>query len=368
MASSKRTAAEAREHLFMILAPFLSVVLALAVGAVIIALLGKDPVRGYQLLFAGSLGSPQKIASSLVSACPLIFTSICAVFAYRCGVFNLGGEGQFIMGGIAGMVTALVTGVTGVPGMALCILTGTVAGAIWGALPGIMKIARGLNEMITSIMLNYVATLFMGYIYTNAFRDGGNPQTPAVDLSLMLSKIPGFRIHMGVIIAVVVTLIVAYVMSCTSFGFKIRAVGLNPVASRVNGFPVKRLIMLSFIISGAIAGMGGAVELLGKQYRLMSGFGSGFGFDGVAIALIAQLNPLGSLLVAFFFGVLTTGASSMQVGIMVPTAIVDIIRALIIIFSVSGVALLKLPEIKQWIAAKAAAKAADSAQNSEVNA
>ena len=354
----------ARERTLTIFVPIISVLLALVVGGIVIACLGKNPIQGYALLFSGSLGTPQKFASSLVSACPLIFTALAAAFAYRCGVFNLGGEGQFIMGAVSAIVFLLVTGIEGIAGTVLAILVGTVVGALWAALPGIMKITRGLNEMITSIMLNYVATLFMGFIYTNAFRDGGNPQTPSVADSVMLAKIPGFRIHTGVILAIVLGLVVAYVISKTSFGFKIRAVGLNPLASKVNGFNVKFLVVAAFIISGAIAGMGGAVELLGKQYRLMSGFGSGFGFDGVAIALIAQLNPLASLLVAIFFGALTTGASSMQVGIMVPTAIVEIIRALIIIFSVAGVALIKLPKIQALIQQMGSGKA----KKEEVNA
>ena len=354
----------ARERTLTILVPIISVLLALVVGGIVIACLGKNPIQGYALLFSGSLGTPQKFASSLVSACPLIFTALAAAFAYRCGVFNLGGEGQFIMGAVSAIVFLLVTGIQGVLGTVLAILVGTVVGALWAALPGIMKITRGLNEMITSIMLNYVATLFMGFIYTNAFRDGGNPQTPSVADSVMLAKIPGFRIHTGVILAIVLGLVVAYVISKTSFGFKIRAVGLNPLASKVNGFNVKFLVMAAFVISGAIAGMGGAVELLGKQYRLMSGFGSGFGFDGVAIALIAQLNPLASLIVAIFFGALTTGASSMQVGIMVPTAIVEIIRALFILFSVAGVALIKLPKIQALIQQMGSGKA----KKEEVNA
>lgn len=354
----------ARERTLTILVPIISVLLALVVGGIVIACLGKNPIQGYALLFSGSLGTTQKFASSLVSACPLIFTALAAAFAYRCGVFNLGGEGQFIMGAVSAIVFLLVTGIEGIAGTVLAILVGTVVGALWAALPGIMKITRGLNEMITSIMLNYVATLFMGFIYTNAFRDGGNPQTPSVADSVMLAKIPGFRIHTGVILAIVLGLVVAYVIFKTSFGFKIRAVGLNPLASKVNGFNVKFLVVAAFIISGAIAGMGGAVELLGKQYRLMSGFGSGFGFDGVAIALIAQLNPLASLLVAIFFGALTTGASSMQVGIMVPTAIVEIIRALIIIFSVAGVALIKLPKIQALIQQMGSGKA----KKEEVNA
>lgn len=362
--SKGATRGMARERTLTILVPIISVLLALVVGGIVIACLGKNPIQGYALLFSGSLGTPQKFASSLVSACPLIFTALAAAFAYRCGVFNLGGEGQFIMGAVSAIVFLLVTGIEGIAGTVLAILVGTVVGALWAALPGIMKITRGLNEMITSIMLNYVATLFMGFIYTNAFRDGGNPQTPSVADSVMLAKIPGFRIHTGVIRAIVLGLVVAYVISKTSFGFKIRAVGLNPLASKVNGFNVKFLVVAAFVISGAIAGMGGAVELLGKQYRLMSGFGSGFGFDGVAIALIAQLNPLASLLVAIFFGALTTGASSMQVGIMVPTAIVEIIRALIIIFSVAGVALIKLPKIQALIQQMGSGKA----KKEEVNA
>ena len=354
----------ARERTLTILVPIISVLLALVVGGIVIACLGKNPIQGYALLFSGSLGTTQQFASSLGSACPLIFTALAAAFADRCGVFNLGGEGQFIMGAVSAIVFLLVTGIEGIAGTVLAILVGTVVGALWAALPGIMKITRGLNEMITSIMLNYVATLFMGFIYTNAFRDGGNPQTPSVADSVMLAKIPGFRIHTGVILAIVLSLVVAYVISKTSFGFKIRAVGLNPLASKVNGFNVKFLVVAAFIISGAIAGMGGAVELLGKQYRLMSGFGSGIGFDGVAIALIAQLNPLASLLVAIFFGALTTGASSMQVGIMVPTAIVEIIRALIIIFSVAGVALIKLPKIQALIQQMGSGKA----KKEEVNA
>ena len=303
MANTKRklTPEQQHEKMLSVLTPVVSVLLALIVGAVIIACLGKNPIQGYALLFSGSLGTPQKFASSLVSACPLIFTALAAAFAYRCGVFNLGGEGQFIMGAVSAIVFLLVTGIEGVLGTVLAILVGTVVGALWAALPGIMKITRGLNEMITSIMLNYVATLFMGFIYTNAFRDGGNPQTPSVADSVMLAKIPGFRIHTGVILAIVLGLVVAYVISKTSFGFKIRAVGLNPLAS---------------------------------------------------------------LIVAIFFGALTTGASSMQVGIMVPTAIVEIIRALIIIFSVAGVALIKLPKIQALIQQMGSGKA----KKEEVNA
>ena len=351
--------AETKEKVLNILVPVISILLALVVGGIVILCLGENPIRAYSLLLTGSLGSWQKLAASLTSACPLIFTSLAAAFAYKCGVFNLGGEGQFIMGAVASFSVLELTGIEGVPGIILALVVGAVVGGLWAAIPGLLKIWRGLNEMITSIMLNYIATLFMGYIYTSVFRDGGNPQTPAVADSVQLFKFEDFRIHIGVIIAFVLAIVVAYVMNRTSFGFKIRAVGENPTAAKVNGFPVKKLIMAAFIISGAIAGLGGSVELLGKQYRLLSGFGDGVGFDGVSIALIAQLSPIGSLLVSVFFGVLTTGAITMQVGLGVPTAIVDIIRALIIIFTVAGMAIVKLPKVKQLLT-KSDSKKSDS--------
>ena len=355
-----------KQRLLVILTPIIAIALALLVGAVIIAALGKDPIRGYFMLFYGSLGSPQKIAQSLVTACPLIFTSLAAAFAYKCGVYNLGGEGQFIMGAVAAAAFCALTRVDGVVGTLAALAVGAAMGAAWGALPGVMKISRGLNEMITSIMLNYVATLFMGFVYTTALRDGTTPQTPAVAESVQLARMSDvFRIHPGVIIAVALAFVLYYVVFRTSFGFKIRAVGMNAEAARVNGFPVRRLVMLAFVISGAIAGLGGSVELLGKQYRLMSGFGTGFGFDGVAIALIAQLNPIASLLVALFFGVLRAGSIALQIAISVPTAIVDIIQALVIIFAVAGVALLNYPRFKQFIQG---AGLSGTAQKAEVSA
>lgn len=349
MAKEAISAQERRERALMVLTPLVSVLLALVVGAVIIACLGKNPIEGYRAMLQGSLGDLSKLSKTLERACPLVFTGLCAVFAYKCGVFNLGGEGQLIMGACATAATILGLGGEGVPALALGLLAGIVAGALWALLPGILKITRGLNEMITTIMLNYVALYFMEHIFKNVFSDQGLPKTVALPAGVRLPKLLGA--HVGVIIAVVLGLVVWYVIFRTSFGFKIRAVGMNPVASRVNGFPVRRLVLLAFIISGAIAGLGGAVELMGKTpFRLAAGFGAGFGFDGVAIALIAQLNPIAALLVALLFGILSTGGIMMQSVIGVPTAIVDIIRGMIIIFTVAGMASIKLPQLRALIA------------------
>ena len=363
MAKKALSPEERSERRMMILTPVIAVLLALIIGAIIIACLGKNPFEGYAAMIQGSLGDGAKLSKTLERACPLIFTGLCAAFAYKCGVFNLGGEGQFIMGGCATATCVLGLGLEGPAGLALGLLAGIVAGAIWGLLPGIMKITRGLNEMITTIMLNYVAMYFMEYIYKNAYTDNGLPKTIAIPQSSRLPEVLGT--HVGVIMAIALGVFIWYVIFRTSFGFKIRAVGMNPIASRVNGFPVRRLVLLAFIISGAMAGLGGAVELLGKTpYRLAAGFGSGFGFDGVAIALIAQLNPIAAILVAFLFGVLSTGGTMMQSVIGVPTAIVEIIRGLIIIFAVAGMAAVKLPKIKAYVAARQDARA----KKAEVNA
>ena len=339
------TPEQLREKRIALLTPVVSVLLALIVGAIVIACLGKNPIQGYAAMLQGSLGDMGKIGKTLERACPLIFTGLAAVFAYKCGVFNLGGEGQFIMGASASAYFVLKLGLTGPSAIAVGLVVGIVFGGLWALLPGILKITRGLNEMITTIMFNYIALYFMEFLYKNVYSDQGLPQTPAMPKSAHLMDIG--PAHLGVLLAIILGLLVWYVIFRTSFGFKIRAVGMSPTASRVNGFPVRMLTLLAFVISGAIAGMGGMIELFGKTpYRLADGFGSGFGFDGVAIALIAQLNPVGALVVALLFGILSTGGTMMQSVIGVPTAIVDIIRGMIIIFAVAGMAMVKLPKVK----------------------
>lgn len=348
---------ETKKKLLSISVPILAVVLAFLIGAIIIAALGASPVDSVVYLFQGAFGSKTNIGNTLVKATPLIFTGLCACFAYRCGVFNLGGEGQFIMGSVAAIWAATSWGIEGKGAATAALLLGLVAGGIWGAIPGILKIVRGLNEMIVSIMLNYVATLFMGYIYTLVLRDGSVPQTlPVPDATKLTRAIPGMRATTGLLIALALAAAIYYFLFYTSKGFQLRAVGLNPTASRFNGFPINKFILASFIVSGAIAGLGGAAELLGTQFRLMSGYGLGFGFDGVAIALIAQRNPIATVLVAYFFAVLRVGATTMQVGAGVPTSVIEIIQALVIVFAVAGTALVRLPEIQQLLVSRAAKK------------
>ena len=335
-----------KNRFFSVLVPLISVLLAFLVGCIIMAALKANPGTALKALWKGAFGSARNVGTTLARATPLIFTSLCACFAYRCGVFNLGGEGQFLMGSIVCCYVATQSGITGLPGILLCLVCGGLAGGLWAAVPGLLKIYRGQNEMIISIMLNYVATLFMGVVYTNWLREGSVPQTMAVPNETKLTRLFGLRCTSAFVIAVVIGLLIYYFLFYTSTGFQLRAVGLNMTAAEFNGFAVKRYILFSFIISGVIAGIGGSAELLGTQFRLINGFGAGYGFDGVAMALIAQLHPLAAILVAIFFAALRVGSTTMQAATGVPTSVSDIIQALVIVFTVAGLAMVKLPEFK----------------------
>ena len=338
-----------KKSLTSLIVPLLSVILAFLIGAIIMLAMGSNPIVAFSALFQGAFGTAASIGTTLNKSAPLIFTALCACFAYKCGVYNLGGEGQFLIGATVAFCAVHLTGATGIVGILLALVAGILAGGVWGLIPGVLKITRGLNEMIISIMLNYVATLFMGVIYTNWIRDANMPQTPSVDASIMLPKVfSNMRFTWSFVIAVLVGLLMYYVLYWTSIGFKLRSVGLNMTASRFNGFPVKRYILLSFIVSGAIAGLGGAADLLGTQYRLINGYGTNYGFDGVAMALIGQLHPIATVVVAIFFAALRVGSTSMQVATGVPTSVSDIIQALVIVFSVAGMALIMLPDFEAF--------------------
>lgn len=338
-----------KNNLIKIIVPLLSVLCSFIVGAILIACIGGNPIEAYYYLLRGAFGSRSNIGETVVKATPLLFTSLAATFAYKCGVFNLGAEGQFVMGAVVSVwISTTYKGIDGVQLLIISLVLGSIAGGLWGAIPGILKITRGLNEMIVSIMLNYIAILLMGYLYSGPLREGSVPQTTAVTVTLA-RIVHGTRAHAGIFIALGVTVIVFYYLFYTASGFKLRAVGLNQTTSQFNGFPVKKLMMISFIVSGAIAGLGGSVELHGTQYRLMSGFGDGYGFDGVAIALISQLNPLACVLVSYLFAILRTGATTMQVGTGMPTSVIDIIQALVIVFAVAGSATVNLPKVRQFL-------------------
>ncbi len=326
----------------------ISILAAILIGAIIIASVGENVFVAYGFLLRGAFGNARAIGETIVKATPLIFTALAAVFAYRCGMFNLGAEGQFIMGAIAASwISATLLPFGGWLNTLLSMIIGALAGGVWGAIPGLLKAYRGLNEMIVSILLNYVATLFMAFLYSGPLMEKNIPQTVAIFDDVKLTRlIEGSRVHTGIFVAIGVMIVASYFLFKTAKGYQLRVVGLNPTAANVNGLAVKKMMVSAFVVSGMIAGLGGAVELLGSSYRLMAGFGLGFGFDGVAIALIGQLHPIGAGLVAYLFAVLRTGANTMQIATGITTSVVDIVQAVIIIFAVAATAIIALPGVK----------------------
>ena len=231
--------------------------------------------------------------------------------------------------------------------MTLSLLLGALAGGIWGLIPGLLKAILGCNEVIICIMLNYIAILLMNYLCSGPMKESVNPQTAQIASEVRLPRLlPNVRVHFGLILAIVVSLLVFYFLFYTAHGFKLRAVGLNSNAAFANGYKIRVFAAVTMLLSGAMAGLGGSVELHGTSFRLLSGFGANYGYDGISIALISQLNPVAAIFVAFLFATLRTGSVTMQVSTGIPTSVVEIIEALVIFFVIAGTTIANYNEFK----------------------
>jgi len=317
----------------------------------------QDISGAYGGLLTGALGNPSTIFAKLtsgdpkvvasafyplsetvVAAAPLVFTGLAVALGFRAGLFNIGGEGQVIAGGLAaGFVGFSLHGLTGFVELPLALLAGFLAGAFWGFVPGLLKARTGAHEVITTIMLNYVAMFLTYYLLSTAlFQRPGrtDPISRAVDSAAMLPSLAALnlRLHAGALLAVAVAIAVYFLLWRTTLGFEFRAVGANPDASRAAGIGVGRVIVLAMSLSGGLAGLAGANIILGVQYSITPGFSSGLGFDGITVALLGRGNPAGVVAAALLFGGLRAGAVQMQAATSTPVDIVQVIEALVIMF------------------------------------
>jgi len=318
------------------LGPLWAVLAALLVGAVALLLAGVDPLSAYGVMVEGTLGDWPAVGLTLQKSVPLIFAGLGVAFALQCSLFNIGAEGQLYMGALVGTLVALY--VVGLPPwlhISLCIVGSFVGGAIWGGIPGYFRAKRGLSEIIMTIMLNYVAFWFVSFMVHGPIKEDAAyyPQTEIVAASSQLPIIwKAGRLHIGFPIAIVTAVIVYIVLYHTTLGFRIRAVGFGAGAARHAGISPTRSIMISMLVSGGLAGMAGINEVLGVQHRLSDFFSPGYGFDAIAVALLARGNPLGVVVAAIFFAALRAGSNMMQRTMGVPASVAAFIQGTTVLF------------------------------------
>jgi general nucleoside transport system permease protein len=292
----------------------------------------------YGALLSGAVGSPSALSETIVAATPLILAGLGIALGFRAGLFNIGAEGQLIAGGlVAGYVGFAIHGLPVFVHLPLALLCGFLGGAVWGFVPGILKAATGAHEVITTIMLNYVAiNLSLYLLASSTFRRPGriDPISRIVAVPARLPHLAGqgLRLHAGIIVALLAAVAVAWLLGRSTLGFELRASGANPAAALTAGIDIKRATVMAMVLSGSLAGLAGAVQVLGLQFSLAPGFSGGLGFDAITLALLGRANPLGVVLAALLFGALRAGGLQMQAATSTPIDIVTVIQSLIVIF------------------------------------
>jgi general nucleoside transport system permease protein len=348
-----------------VLMPMAGVVTALGIGALMLLALKANPLTAYAALLQGAVGSTFGLTQTLVKATPLLLVGSGICIAFRANVINIGGEGQIIVGALAG--AALPLSLPGLPGWILIPATcvaGFLAGSAWGFVPGILKARLRVNEILSTIMMNAIALQLMNLLLQGPLMDPEGiargtflAQSAQLPQSVWLPRlVPRTLLHSGAIIAVVLAVLAYVLLWKTTIGFNIRAVGLNPSASRYSGIKVTFYEALALTLAGGFSGLAGAIEVIGVQHRLMEGLTSGYGFTGIVAALLGGLHPIGLIPASVVFGGLLVGADKMQRAVQVPSALVTAVLGLVVLF-VSGAALWS----RRWAAKRAGEGARSSA-------
>lgn len=327
--------------LFSLGGPVSAVLLAVMVGGVLIALVTEsNAITAYSVLVDGAFGNLTAFTETLLKAAPLLVTSVGIMVAFRGKAINLGAEGQLYMGAIATTwIGAFWRDLPAGLYVPLAAIAAMIAGGLWAAIPGYLKARAKINEVITSLMLNYVAIYFVDFLVNGPWRDpaGPEPQTPPIVAAARMGYvIPGTRLHTGIIIAAVCLFLAYLLLWRTGLGFRIRSVGSGPDAALQAGINVPATIVLVMMISGALAGLAGMGEISGVHYRLLPGISGGYGYTAIVVALLGKLRPLGVTLASVLFAGLVVGADSMQQFAMVPASLVLVIQGLTILFVIAS--------------------------------
>ncbi|MGY5775214.1 ABC transporter permease [Rhizobium sp. LEGMi135b] len=310
------------------------VLLAVVVCGVLLAATGTNPWQAYLEIIKGAFGSANALAECLIYATPITFTALSVILSFRCGLWNIGAEGQLYMGAIAaagvGFNTINLPSALVLPAM---LISGFLAGAAYAAVPVVLRLRFGASEVIVTIMMNFLATTFAIYLIGGPWASGITPASPPIAHAGFLPiLLPGTRLSAGVLMAIVAALILSWALSATVFGFRVRTIGQNIHAARYAGLRVGRVMFLAFAAAGGLAGLAGFGEVAGIYHNLPAGLSPGFGYTGIVVALLARLDPLRAVAVAFLLGALNVGADSMQRALGVPVSIVAIMESILIMF------------------------------------
>jgi general nucleoside transport system permease protein len=335
-------------HLQPVIVPLLAIVLAFATGALAILAIGNDPIEAYTSLVRGMFGTSDRIAASLGRSTPFIGAALAVAFAFRCGLFNIGAEGQLLVGATAAAWVGTWSFVRGWPGavsIPVLLSAGIVAGMLYGGIPGALKARTGAHEVIVTIMLNAIALLYVRWMVSSQdpliLRDPGAtvPRTSRIDESARLPSLVDSEppLHLGFFIMVALAILAWFVLQRTTFGFEVRTVGTNTDAARYAGMGVGRTILVTMAMSGAFAGLAGAGEISGTAGFLSPGVFVNIGFDSIAIALLARANPFAIIPAAILWGSMLSGAGLMQQEVGLSIDVVRTVQALVLLFVAADV-------------------------------
>lgn len=326
----------ARPQYLMYLIPFMAVVLALLAGALVLLLAGLNPLTAYVALFSTAFGTPYSLSETIVKATPLMLAALGTAITFRAGFWNIGAEGQLQMGALAATWAALTFPDASVfILLPMVVLSAFLAGGAYGMIPAIFKTKLGADEILTTLMMNYVAVLAVFYFIYGPWRDPaayGNPRTPLIVEAARVPSVPGTRIHLTVLIGLAVAVLFYYLLQRTKFGLEIRVIGGNQDAARYAGINIFKNLLLVALIGGGIAGLAGMGEVSGLFYCLPKGISPGYGYTAIVVAWLARLNPLTIPVAAFLFGALINGGYGVQMVFAVPIALINAIQALVLFF------------------------------------
>jgi len=325
------------------LLPIWAVLLALLLGMVLVRLAGANPLRAYGELLRGAFADVFGFATTLVKTTPLLLAGLGVAVALRAGLFNIGAEGQIYLGGLAAALVGLyLHGLPPLMHIPLVLVAAFIAGGVWAIVPVLLKVFRGVNEVITTLLMNYVGILLVSFIVGGPLIEPGAPYPytrPLAPSTTLPVIVPGTDAHAGILLAIVLAVVLHVLFTRTSLGFQLRSVGANPAASAAAGMNVRATLVLAMVVGGGLAGLAGATEVIGLKHRLFENFSPGYGYDAIVVAFLSNGQPLGVVAMAFFFGALRSGANIMQRSVGIPVAIVFAIQGLAVLFLAASLAI-----------------------------